>query len=89
MEKNENQDENISMKEIMDTLKSMKSGNAVGFDRIFVEMLRARHSVVASQLHRLFNHLSDLRPSVRRPVQGCHRTQRKSAAARLQKLPQN
>ncbi|CAG9134602.1 unnamed protein product [Plutella xylostella] len=45
----------ISMKEIMDALKIMKVGKSAGYDRVSLEMLRAGGGVAASELYQLFN----------------------------------
>lgn len=45
----------ISMNEIVNALKSMKSGNAARYDRITAEMFKAGQGIVASQLYHLFN----------------------------------
>ncbi|XP_061704212.1 uncharacterized protein LOC133515657 [Cydia pomonella] len=50
----ENED-SISMDEIVKALKGMKSGKAAGYDKVSVEMLKAGQGIVATQMYRLFN----------------------------------
>lgn len=42
--------ESLSVKEIVEMLKSMNSGKAEGFDKTNIEMLKAGQGVVVSQL---------------------------------------